>query len=83
MSSVSISGLVSGINVQSLITTLSAAYQQPITLLQNQEQSYQTTLSAWGSVQNSLSSLQSAVGSLQNVTSLNNRTVNLSNTSAV
>ncbi|SCC91061.1 putative Flagellar hook-associated protein 2 (FliD) [Thiomonas sp. X19] len=83
MSSVSISGLVSGINVQSLITTLSAAYQQPITLLQNQEQSYQTTLSAWGSVQNSLSSLQSAVGSLQNVTSLNNRTVNLNNTSAV
>ncbi len=83
MSSVSISGLVSGINVQSLITTLSAAYQQPITLLQGQEQSYQTTLSAWGSVQNSLSSLQSAVGSLQNVTSLNNRTVNLSNASAV
>ncbi|NNM66094.1 MAG: flagellar filament capping protein FliD [Burkholderiales bacterium] len=83
MSSVSISGLVSGINVQSLITTLSAAYQQPITLLQNQEQSYQTTVSAWGSVKNSLSGLQSAVGSLQNVTSLNNRTVNLSNTSAV
>ncbi|WP_031404964.1 flagellar filament capping protein FliD [Thiomonas sp. FB-Cd] len=83
MSSVSISGLVSGINVQSLITTLSAAYQQPITLLQNQEQSYQTTVSAWGSVQNTLSSLQSAVGNLQNVTSLNNRTVNLSNTSAV
>jgi flagellar hook-associated protein 2 len=83
MSSVSISGLVSGINVQSLITSLSAAYQQPITLLQNQEQSYQTTLSAWGAVQNSLSSLQSAVGSLQNVTSLNNRTVNLSNSSAV
>ncbi|WP_079415116.1 flagellar filament capping protein FliD [Thiomonas intermedia] len=83
MSSVSISGLVSGINVQSLITSLSAAYQQPITLLQNQEQSYQSTLSAWGSVQSSLSSLQSTVAGLQNVTSLNNRTVNLSNSSAV
>ncbi|MHB9051216.1 MAG: flagellar filament capping protein FliD [Thiomonas delicata] len=81
--SVSISGLVSGVNVQSLIATLSAAYQQPITLLQNQQQSYQTTLSAWGSVQNSLSGLQSAVSSLQNVTSLNNRAVSLSNTSAV
>ncbi|WP_013122885.1 flagellar filament capping protein FliD [Thiomonas sp.] len=83
MSSVSISGLVSGINVQSLITSLSAAYQQPITLLQNQEQSYQSTLSAWGSVQSSLSSLQSTVAGLQNITSLNNRTVNLSNSSAV
>lgn len=83
MSSVSISGLVSGINVQSLITSLSAAYQQPITLLQNQQQSYQSTLSAWGSVQSSLSGLQSTVAGLQNVTSLNNRTVNLSNSSAV
>ncbi len=83
MSSVSISGLVSGINVQSLITSLSAAYQQPITLLQNQQQSYQSTLSAWGSVQSSLSSLQSTVAGLQNITQLNNRTVNLSNSSAV
>ncbi|HML82713.1 MAG TPA: flagellar filament capping protein FliD [Thiomonas arsenitoxydans] len=83
MSSVSISGLVSGINVQSLITSLSAAYQQPITLLQNQEQSYQSTLSAWGSVQSSLSSLQSTVAGLQNITSLNNRSVSLSNSSAV
>ena len=81
--SVSISGLVSGINVQSLISSLSAAYQQPITLLQNQEQSYQTTLSAWGSVQSALSSLQSAVTSLQSVTQVNNRTVNLSNSAAV
>ena len=83
MSSVSISGLVSGINVQSLITSLSAAYQQPIKLLQNQEQSYQSTLSAWGSVQSSLSGLQSTVAGLQNITSLNNRSVSLSNSSAV
>ncbi|MGE0070120.1 MAG: flagellar filament capping protein FliD [Thiomonas sp.] len=83
MSSVSISGLVSGINVQSLITTLSAAYQKPIDLLKSQEQSYQSTLSAWGSVQSSLSSLQSTVAGLQNVTQLNNRTVSLSDSSAV
>ncbi len=77
--SVSLSGLVSGINVQSLITNLSAAYQQPITLLQNQEQSYQTTLSAWGTLQSSLSSLQSALGGLQNIGSSSNRSVSLSN----
>ena len=33
--SVSLSGRVSGIDVQSLVTQLSAAYQRPITLLQN------------------------------------------------
>lgn len=77
--SVSLSGLVSGIDVQSLISNLSAAYQQPITLLQNQEQSYQTSLSAWGTLQSSLSSLQSALGALQNLGSSNNRSVSLSN----
>ena len=81
--SVSISGLVSGINVQSLITSLSAAYQRPITQLQAQEQSNQTTLSAWGQVQGALSSLQSAVAGLQSVTQVNNRLANLSNSAAV
>ena len=81
--SVSLSGLVSGIDVQSLVTSLSAAYQKPITLLQNQEQSYQTTLSAWGSVQSALSTLQSTVVQLQGVTQLNNRVANLSNSAAV
>lgn len=81
--SVSLSGLVSGVDVQSLITSLSAAYQQPITLLQNQEQSYQTSLSAWGTVQSALSTLQSTVSTLQGVTQVNNRTVTLSNSAAV
>ncbi|MBN2680544.1 flagellar filament capping protein FliD [Acidithiobacillus montserratensis] len=75
----SLSGLVSGIDVQSLISNLSAAYQAPITLLQNQQKSYQTTLSAWGTLQSSLSGLQSAMSSLQNLGSTNNRSVSLSN----
>jgi len=77
--SASLSGLVSGIDVQSLINNLSAAYQQPIALLQNQEKSYQTSLTAWGTLQSSLSSLQSALGSLQNLGSSNNRSVSLGN----
>ncbi|MEY2341112.1 flagellar filament capping protein FliD [Acidithiobacillus sp. IBUN Pt1247-S3] len=79
--STSLSGLVSGIDVQSLITNLSAAYQAPITLLQNQEQTQQTTLSAWGTLQSSLSSLQSALGSLQNIGSTNNRSASVANSS--
>ena len=80
--SVSLSGLVSGVNINQLISTISATYQQPITLLQSQGQSYQTTLSAWGQMQGSLSSLQSALAGLQNIGSLNNRSVTLSNSSA-
>lgn len=80
--SVSLSGLVSGINVQQLISNLSAAYQQPIKVLESQQQSYQTTLSAWGTLQSSLSSLQSSMSSLQNLSSLNNRSVSLSNNNA-
>ncbi|WP_308388908.1 flagellar filament capping protein FliD [Acidithiobacillus sp. AMEEHan] len=79
--STSLSGLVSGIDVQSLITNLSAAYQAPITLLQTQEQTQQTTLSAWGTLQSSLSSLQSALGSLQNIGSTNNRSATVANSS--
>ncbi|MHB1780086.1 flagellar filament capping protein FliD, partial [Acidithiobacillus sp.] len=80
--SVSLSGLVSGINVQQLISNLSAAYQQPIMVLESQQQSYQTTLSAWGTLQSSLSSLQSSMSSLQNLSSVNNRSVSLSNNNA-
>ena len=80
--SVSLSGLVSGINVQQLISNLSAAYQQPIKVLESQQQSYQTTLSAWGTLQSSLSSLQSSMSSLQNLSSVNNRSVSLSNNNA-
>ena len=80
--SVSLSGLVSGVNINQLISTISAGYQQPITLLQTQGQSYQTTLSAWGQLQSSLSGLQSALSGLQNIGGLNNRSVTLSNSSA-
>lgn len=80
---VNLSSWTGGINVPSLITSLSAAYQVPITQLQNQESSYQTTLSAWGTLQSSVSSLQSTVAALQQISSLNNRTVNSSNSATV
>jgi flagellar hook-associated protein 2 len=80
---VSISGLVSGVDVQSLVSTISAAYQRPITVLQDQQREQQATLSAWGRLQGSLSSLQSTVAGLQNVTQLNNRSVSASTAGVV
>ncbi len=80
---VNLSSWTGGINVPSLITSLSAAYQVPVTQLQNSVQSDQATLSAWGTLQGAVSSLQSTVSALQQISSLNNRTANLSNSAAV
>ncbi len=80
---VNLSSWTGGINVPSLITSLSAAYQVPVTQLQNTVKSDQATLSAWGTLQGAVSSLQSTVSALQQISSLNNRTANLSNSAAV
>lgn len=80
---VNLSSWTGGINVPSLITSLSAAYQAPVTQLQTQEASEKTTLSAWGTLQSAVSSLQSTVSALQAITSLNNRVATLSNSAAV
>ena len=80
---VNLSSWTGGINVPSLITSLSAAYQVPVTQLQNTVKTDQATLSAWGTLQGAVSSLQSTVSALQQISSLNNRVANLSNSAAV
>lgn len=76
---VNLSSWTGGINVPSLISSLSAAYQIPVTQLQHQQASVQSTLSSWGTLQGAVSSLQSTVSALQQISQLNNRTATLSN----
>jgi len=64
---VSVGGLASGLDTQSIITQLMQLAQQPVTLLQNREQAYQIKLSAYGSVKSALSDFQSAVDDLSGV----------------
>ncbi|OIQ83340.1 flagellar hook-associated protein 2 [mine drainage metagenome] len=80
---VNLSSWTGGINVPSLVSSLSAAYQVPVTQLQKTVASDQATLSAWGTLQSAVSSFQSTVSALQQISSLNNRTANLSNSAAV
>ena len=80
---VNLSSWTGGINVPSLVSSLSAAYQVPVTQLQQTVTSDQATLSAWGTLQSAVSSFQSTVSALQQISSLNNRTANLSNSAAV
>jgi flagellar hook-associated protein 2 len=63
---ISSSGIGSGLPVDSIVSKLMAVEQQPITALQKKETSYTAQLTAYGTVQSSLSTFQSAVNDLNN-----------------
>jgi len=68
--SISVGGLASGLDTNGIIEQLLALQQQPIVKLQQREADYQVKLSAYGSLQSSLSSLKSAMENLESVSDL-------------
>ncbi|NVM21122.1 MAG: flagellar filament capping protein FliD [Desulfobacterales bacterium] len=62
--SLSVSGLVSGLDVDSIISQLLALQQRPILKLQQREADYQVMLSAYGGLQGALSSFKTAMENL-------------------
>jgi flagellar hook-associated protein 2 len=68
--SISVGGLVSGLDTNSIIEQLMELKQKPILKLQQQEAAYQVELSAYGSLKGILGSLQSAVEDLYPVSNL-------------
>jgi flagellar hook-associated protein 2 len=62
--SISVAGLMSGIDYNNIIDQLKGIQQKPIIKLQQQEAAYQVELSAYGSLQSTLSSLKSATENL-------------------
>jgi flagellar hook-associated protein 2 len=65
--SISVGGLTSGLDTNSIIDQLLALQQEPILRLQQREADYQVELSAYGSLQSALTSLQSAIEDLDSV----------------
>jgi flagellar hook-associated protein 2 len=63
-------GLGSGLDVESLVTKLMSVEKAPITLLQTKESSYQTKLTAWGSIKSALSSLEDSADALRTYSSV-------------
>ncbi len=57
-------GIGSGLNVNAIVSALMTVESQPISLLNQQESSYQAKLSAYGSMTAALSSFQSSVATL-------------------
>ena len=64
MATVSSLGSGSGIDLNGLLTSIMSAEQQPLLTLQTREVSYQSKISALGSLKSALSTLQTAASSL-------------------
>lgn len=71
-SGISAPGIGSGLNVNSIVSALMAVESQPLNLLQNQEKSYQTKLSAYGQLTAGLSTFQSSVAALTSQSAFEN-----------
>ncbi|GAB3630415.1 Flagellar hook-associated protein 2 [Pandoraea terrae] len=67
--SISSPGIGSGLDVNALVTSLMQPASQKLSLLKAQEASYQTKVSALGSLQSALSSFQSSLSSLSSASS--------------
>ena len=78
--SISVGGLISGLDTNSIIDQLLALQQKPIVKLQQQEADYQVELSAYGSMQAVLDSLKSAMGGLDSVNDLTSFSATSGNT---
>ncbi|MBW1718232.1 MAG: flagellar filament capping protein FliD [Deltaproteobacteria bacterium] len=78
--SISVGGLISGLDTNSIIDQLLTLQQKPIVKLQEQEANYQVELSAYGSMQAVLNSLKSAMGGLDSISDLTSFSATSGNT---
>lgn len=69
---ISVGGLISGLDTNGMIEQMLALQQRPIVKLQQREAAYQVELSAYGSLQGVLDSLKSAMEDLDSVSDLTN-----------
>lgn len=78
---ISVGGLASGLNTDSIISQLVALERRPIIQLQKREADYQVQLTTYGSLQGLLGSLQSAATALKDPAGLSGFTATPGNTS--
>ena len=69
--------------ITSQIDTVEARLDAPITVLQNQESADKATISAWSSIQGTVSSLSTALAGISNLSTINNRAASTSTTGVV
>lgn len=79
--SISVGGLVSGMDTDKIISQLQALQQKPITKLQTQEAAYQVKLTAYSSLQGSLKDVKNAARNLDTSSDITSYAATPSNTS--
>jgi flagellar hook-associated protein 2 len=79
--SISIGGLVSGMDTDKIITQLQELQKKPITKLQTKEADYQVKLSAYSSLQGSLKDVKNAAKNLDSVSDITSFSATSSDTS--
>jgi flagellar hook-associated protein 2 len=80
-SGLAVTGLGSSLPIDSIVSKLMAVESLPLQQMQQQQQSYQSKISAFGQVQGALSSFQAQVVALESPTNFNVVSTNSSNTS--
>ena len=64
MATISSAGVGSGLNVESLVSSLMSVEKQPLTTLQTRQSSYQSKISALGTIKSAVATLQTAAKAL-------------------
>lgn len=82
MASISSLG-ISGLPLSELLANLRTAEEAPLALLENRVESYETKISGYGIIKNSLSSLQTSFKALGETSTFNAMSVSSSNTTAL
>lgn len=78
---ISSAGVGSGLDVESIVTSLMNVEKRPLTLVSQQKTSYQTKLTAYGTMKSALSTFQTAVSALSTNAKFNAQTVTPADTS--
>ena len=78
---ISSSGIGSGLDVESIVTSIMNVERKPLTAVSEAKTAYQSQISAYGTLKSALSTFQTAVNALSTASKFNAQTVNSSNTS--
>ncbi len=77
---ISSAGVGSGLDVESIVTSLMNVEKRPLTLVSKQKTAYQSKLSAYGTMNSALSTFKTAVSALSTSTKFNAQSVTSSDT---
>jgi flagellar hook-associated protein 2 len=73
-------GVGSGLDVNSIVTGLMSIERRPLDAVNTQKSTFQSKISAYGTLKSALSSFQTSVGALSSASKFNAQAVNVSNT---